>query len=106
MLTSGVFSFPTTAPSGNYSGPTQHSRVIERYPDQETMSVSLTVTGRDDISQSFVFTGVGGPEFTATGITTGINLETGFHMVDKALRECPHTFNTYNLKLTPYSGEY
>ena len=105
MLTSGVFSFPSTAPSGDYSGPALHNRVIEKYPDQEKMSVSLSITGASDVSKSFAFTGIGGPEVVITGILTGSSPTTGLNASSSAFINCAHGTHKY-IKLTPYTGEY
>ena len=105
MLTSGVFSFPTIAPSGDYSGPTKSVRVIDRYPDNQKMSVSLNITGANDISTSFSYTGIGGPEVAVTGILTGVNTESGFYNINKRIRACPHDFAKIS-RLIRYTGDY
>jgi len=79
LLTQSVYAFPATTPSGNYKGPTKHIRYENKYPDNEKISVSLQVTGRQNSSAMGTLTGVPAEFASLTGAVFGAEASTGLH---------------------------
>ena len=68
LLTASGYRFPTVSPSGEYRGPSNHTRVLNKFPDGEKMSVALNVIGRDGSGVFEYLTGVQGPDVAISGL--------------------------------------
>ena len=111
ILSQKVYAFPTTTPSGFYTGPMKHTRYENKYPDNEKISVSLQVTGRQSSSVSTTLTGVPAEQISVTGAISGAVSSTGLYpWLDNTLqalkkRRCCDDHDYQNIKLEPYTGE-
>lgn len=76
LVNSGQY-FPTAYPTGSYSGPAKQFFIKNKYPDQEDMTIALSVTGRNDVSTNEYLTGVIGKDTSLTGLKLDLLTTTG-----------------------------
>ena len=97
--------------SGNYNGPTLHTRFENKFPDGESISAILSVTGRKNVSVSQDLTGMVGSDIAVSGLInelqsggSGIPKPGGnFFGQLKRDKTCTREWKGYNMVL--YTGQ-
>ena len=111
LLTNSDYRFPMFSGSGNYNGPTLHTRFENKFPDGESISAILSVTGRKNVSVSQDLTGMVGSDIAVSGLInelqsggSGIPKPGGnFFGQLKRDKTCTREWKVYNMVL--YTGQ-